>query len=159
MNSVWIVSANAGRAIFFLQEDTFESFEKERSIKKVGEMVNDKSSLHTYETETDRLGQHSASKSRHSVGAPTQPSGYEPNQTPAEHNSELFARKISQYLTEALDAGRFQRLALVASPEFLGVLRSTLDSRLTAIIDKEVNKDYTHYNLHELTNKLLTVAA
>jgi protein required for attachment to host cells len=100
------------------------------------------------------LGQHAASKSAHSVGAPTQPSGYEPNQTPAEHGAELFARNISRFLLHGYQDGHFQRLALIASPEFLGVLRSVLDPRLLDVVTNEINKDYTRCNSRELSAHL-----
>lgn len=153
MTNLWIVTANAGCAQFFSQQDPASPLEK------VGEIVNDKSSLHTSETETDRLGQHSASKSQHSVGAPTQPSGYQPNQTPAEHNTELFARNISRFLLHGYQDGHFQRIVLMASPEFLGVLRAVLDTRLMAVVTTEINKDYTRCSPQELSAHLQARAA
>jgi protein required for attachment to host cells len=148
MSALWIVTANAGCAHFFLQSDP------SAALEEVGELVNSKASLHTYDTESDRLGQHAASKSAHSVGAPTQPSGYEPNQTPAEHGAELFARNISRFLLHGYQDGHFQRLALIASPEFLGVLRSVLDPRLLDVVTNEINKDYTRCNSRELSAHL-----
>lgn len=148
MSALWIVTANAGYAHFFLQSDP------SAALEEVGELVNGKASLHTSDTESDRLGQHAASKSAHSVGAPTQPSGYEPNQTPAEHGAELFARNISRFLLHGYQDGHFQRLALIASPEFLGVLRSVLDPRLLDVVTNEINKDYTRCNSRELSAHL-----
>lgn len=152
MSSLWIVTANAGSAHFFAQKDASSPLEK------VGDLGNGKSSLHAVDTESDRLGQHAASKSAHSVGAPTQPSGYEPHQTPAEHNSELFAREVSAYLLQGLQDGKFQRLTIVASPEFLGVLRGILDHRLVAVISNEINKDYTRCSPQELSQHLKAAA-
>jgi protein required for attachment to host cells len=152
MSALWIVTANAGYAHFYLQSDP------SAPLEEVGELVNGKSSLHTAETESDRLGQHAASKSTHSVGAPTQPSGYEPNQTPAEHSSEVFARNISRYLLHGYQDGHFQRLALIASPEFLGLLRSVLDPRLVDVVINEINKDYTRCSPRELSAHLQTAA-
>src|SRR4051794_38841371 len=119
MDATWIVSANAGRARFFAQEDA-------RRLTEVNDMVNTAARLRAADTETDDLGQRAASKSRHSVGAPTQPSGYEPNQTPVEHQTENFARNVNNFLLQAYQDGRFRQLILTASPEFLGVLREQL---------------------------------
>ena len=152
MSALWIVTANAGYAHFYLQSDP------SAPLEEVGELVNGKSSLHTSETESDRLGQHAASNSAHSVGAPTQPSGYEPNQTPAEHNAEVFARNISRFLLHGYQDGHFQRLALIASPEFLGVLRSVLDKRLVEVVVNEINKDYTRCSPRELSAHLQAAA-
>jgi len=152
MSALWIVTANAGYAHFFLQSDP------SGPLEEVSELVNEKSSLHASETESDRLGQHAASKSTHGVGAPTQPSGYEPNQTPAKHSAEVFARNISRFLLHGYQEGRFQRLALIASPEFLGVLRSVLDPRLIEVVTSEINKDYTRCSLRELSVHLQAAA-
>lgn len=152
MSALWIVTANAGCAHFFLQSSP------SASLEEVGELVNQKSSVHTSDTESDRLGQHAASKSMHGVGAPTQPNGYEPNQTPAEHNAEVFARNISRFLLHGYQDGHFQRLALIASPEFLGVLRSVLDSRLMTIVINEIDKDYTQCSSGELSKRLQAAA-
>lgn len=152
MNTFWIVTANAGFAQIFSREVA------SAPLEKVWEMTNGKSSLHTADTESDRLGQHAASKSKHSVGAPTQPSGYQPNQTPAQHGTEVFARDISRFLLHGYQDGHFQRIVLMASPEFLGVLRSVLDSRLLDVVTTEINKDYTRCSPQELSAHLQAAA-
>src|SRR4051795_10838161 len=131
MQATWIVAANAGRARFFSQANAADPFEE------IHDMVNTPARLRTGETETDALGQRAASKSRHSVGAPTQPSGYEPNQSPAEHQTENFARDVAHYIAKAHQDGRFRQLVLAASPEFLGVLRKSLNPKLHATVSAE----------------------
>jgi protein required for attachment to host cells len=152
MSTLWIVTANASCAHFFAQRSPTSTLEQ------VGDLGNEKSSQHTADTETDRLGQHAASKSSHNTGAATQPSGYEPHQTPAEHNAELFARNICRFLLHGYQDGHFQRLALIASPEFLGVLRAVLDPRLTEVVINEINKDYTRCSPSELSQHLQAAA-
>ena len=144
MSNLWIVTANASCAHFFSQSAA------SAPLEKVGDLGNDKSSLQTADTESDRLGQHAASKSVHNVGAPTQPSGYQPHQTPAEHNAEIFARSVCQYLLDGYQDGRFEKLVLIASPEFLGVLRALIDKPLSKIVVTEINKDYTRCGPKEL---------
>lgn len=153
MNTLWIVTANAGEAHIFCQEKPLAP------VEKIDELLNDKASSHTSDTESDRIGQHAASKSEHSVGAPRQPSGYQPNQTPAQHHTELFARHVCRVLLHGYQDGRFQQLALIASPEFLGVLRSLLDPRLRAVVNVEINKDYTQCSANELIERLQAQAA
>lgn len=137
MDVTCIVTANSGRARFFSQ------VRPKARLDEINDMVNAAARLRTAETESDALGQHAASKSRHSVGAPTQGSGYEPNQSPAEHQSEIFARNVADYLLRAHQDGRFNRLVLAASPEFLGMLRKQLDPKVLAAVSLEINKDYT----------------
>ncbi len=153
MPTTWIVSANAGRARFFSQP------RPNARLQEVTDMVNTAARLRTAETETDELGQHAASKSIHGVGAPTQGSGYEPNHTPAEHQTEIFARSIADYLLRALQDGRFQRLVLAASPEFLGTLRKLLDPKVADAIGLEINKDYTQVPIDKLPGQIEAHAA
>jgi protein required for attachment to host cells len=148
MDTICIVTANAGRARFFSQA------RPNARLDEISDMVNPAARLRTTETETDALGQHSASKSRHSVGAPTQPSGYEPNQSPAEHQTEIFARSVADYLLEAHREGRYNQLILAASPEFLGVLRKQLDAKVLAAIKLEINKDYTQLPENKLREQI-----
>lgn len=117
-------------------------------------MANDAVRLRTSETETDDIGLRSASKSPHSVSAPRPQSGYEPPQTPAEHQTEIFARDVADYLLKAYQEGRYRQLCLTASPEFLGMLRKLLDPRIASAISLEVNKDYTQSNAIQLREKI-----
>src|SRR4051812_5709902 len=144
MESTWIVTANAGRARIFSEEQSGAPLEE------INDMVNTAVRLRTVETETDQLGQRAASKSRHSVGAPTQPSGYEPNQSPAEHQTELFARNLAGFLLQSYQEGRFGQLVLIASPEFLGVLRKLLHQKIESAVTLEINKDYTQFDAKQL---------
>jgi protein required for attachment to host cells len=148
MAATWILSANAGRARFFSQEKSSEP------LQEVNDMTNSTVRLRTSETERDDIGLRSASNSQHSVGAPTPQSGYEPNQTPAEHQTELFARDVAGFLQQAYQEGRFEQLILVASPEFLGILRKLLDPRVQSAVSREINKDYTQSNTKQLREQL-----
>ena len=144
MDATWIVSANAGRARIFSRTNS------SAALEEINDMVNTAARLRTVETETDDIGLRSASKSRHSVGAATPQSGYQPNQTPAEHQTELFARNVDDFLLQGYQEGRFQQIVLAASPEFLGVLRKLLDQRLASVVSLEINKDYTQFSGEQL---------
>lgn len=148
MDATCILAANAGRARFFLRQRA------NARPEEINDMVNAQARLRTAETETDSLGQRAASKSIHSVGQPTQPSGYQPNQSPAEHQTELFARDVAEELLRLQSQGRFGKLILIASPEFLGVLRKLLDPKLLAAVSLEINKDYTQANADKLAEHI-----
>ncbi|HTF94523.1 MAG TPA: host attachment protein [Cellvibrio sp.] len=144
MESTWIVTANAGNAHFYSVTNTNPPLEQKNSL------VNPYASLQTVDTESDKLGLHAASKSKHSTGQPTQPSGYQPNQSPAEHHAELFARSVAGFLLRSHQQGLFNRLILTASPEFLGVLRQVMDAGVRAVIANEIAKDYTRFQGKDL---------
>jgi protein required for attachment to host cells len=162
MPTTWIISANAGRARFFSESDP------SGPLQEIEDMVNSAAQLRTVDTETDRLGPTSASNSSHNIGhaggaaagmshnakagAPNKQ--YEPNQTPAERATEMFAKDVSNYLLKAQQEGRFQQLVISASPEFLGTLRLNLDPHLKSMVKSEFNKDYTHSNAQQLREQL-----
>jgi protein required for attachment to host cells len=81
-------------------------------------------------------------------------SQYEPQQTPDERAAESFAKEISAYLLQARQAGRFDKLALVAAPKFLGELRKNLDPQLEPLVSLEINKDYTHSSGQQLRDQM-----
>lgn len=160
MQTTWIISANSGRARFFSESDPAEP------LQEIEDMVNEAARLRDADIETDRLGPTSASGSSHNIGAnegvgfahnakagaPNKQ--YQPAQTPEQHETEKFARDISNYLLDAHRDGRFQQLVISASPQFLGALRTYLDPQIKPLIKLEVNKDYTHSSAQELREQL-----
>jgi protein required for attachment to host cells len=144
MDSTWIVSANAGRARIFAQSRGNDALEE------INDMVNTTARERVNATETDEMGQRSAGKSRHGAGAPSQGNGYQQHQTPPQHQEELFARDVAHFLIQAHNEGRFRELCLVASPEFLGVLRKQVHGKLGDAIRLEINHDYTRASADEL---------
>ncbi len=148
MEATWIVVANAGRARLFSR------LGYARRLSEIGDMVNTAVRLRTQDTEADELGQRSASKSRQGTGAATQPSDYEPHPSPAEYQTEGFARSLANHLRDARQQGRYAHLVLMAAPEFLGVLRKQLDPNVSGRIAAEIAKDYTHCTPVEILDHL-----
>src|SRR5690606_7201022 len=120
--------------------------------QEINSLSNPTASSQTVDTETDRLGQRSATKSKHSVVQPTQRSGYESNQSPAEHQAEMFACNVASILLPRHQQGMLTKSRLTASPEFLGTLRGLIDASVQAAIIAEVDKDYTHFRGKELVD-------
>jgi protein required for attachment to host cells len=148
MTATWIVSANSGRArVFSMTSAT-------APLQEINDMVNSAARLRTGATESDELGQRSAGKSAHSVGAAAPTSGYQPNQSPAEHQTELFARSIANFLLHNYLEGRFNSLHLIAGPEFLGVLRNQLNTGLASAVDLAIDKDYTRLSGDQLREQI-----
>jgi protein required for attachment to host cells len=149
MPATWIVSANASRARIFAQGSATAP------LDEVLDLVNEASRLRDTDLETDSpVGSRAASDSRHNVGAPTTPSSYEPKQTAKKHEMELFAREVAAEVVRAHNEKRFEKLCLVASPEFLGMLRKLIEPRLHDALALEINKDYTQSTAQELREQI-----
>ena len=160
MQTTWIITANASKARFFADSDPAQP------LQEIEDMVNSAVRLRVLETESDKFGPTAAGKSGHNIGG-TQGVGlahnvgvgapnktYQPAHTPAEQEAEQFVKDISKYLMKAHQEGRFTRLVISASPQFLGALRSFLDPHIKALIAQEFNKDYTHVSAHQLREQL-----
>lgn len=148
METTWIVTADAGRARIF------EESSAAQPLAEVEDMVNTATRMRTSEKYTDRLGPTSAGQSIHNTGGATPNKQYEPAQTPEERESESFAKYISGFLLKGRQEGRFQKLALIADPKFLGVLRVFLDPQLKPLVNLEINKDYTHSSPQQLREQI-----
>jgi len=150
MDATWIVSANASRARIFAQAAS------SANLEEVEDMINSGARLRTAESESDRIGPTSASKSMHNGGGATPNKAYEPHQTPVEHQTELFARNIAEFLLKGQQQGRYRKLCMVASPQFLGVLRQQLNANVASAVSLEINKDYTQASPAELQAHIKT---
>jgi protein required for attachment to host cells len=145
MGTTWIVSANASRARFYSQANLTTPLEE------INDMVNESSRQRMLDTtESDKIGPLAATGSMHNVGGTTPNKLYEPPQSPVKHEAELFARDIAGYLLKGYQDGRFEKLVLVVSPQFLGMLRKLLDPQLESAVSLEIDKDYTLARADEL---------
>ena len=67
---------------------------------------------------------------------------------------DSFARQIDNQLLAMLDQGKFEKLALVAGPRFLGRLRSHLNQRVAERLVYELDKNLLHCKAEELKTHL-----
>lgn len=148
MDTTWIVSADTGRARIFSATDA------NAPLLEVLDLVNPAARTRTSEEYTDRLGPTAAGQSVHNTGGALPNKQYEPQQTPEEREEQMFARDICGQLLKAKQEGRFNRLALVAAPRFLGVLRMQLDPQLKQMVSFEIDKDYAHSSGQQLRDQI-----
>jgi protein required for attachment to host cells len=73
---------------------------------------------------------------------------------PKKHEAVLFAGRV----VERLEAGRvrheFDKLAIVAAPEFLGLLRDKLTPPLRALVLHEIDKNVSRLDPKEIRSRL-----
>jgi len=148
MPTTLIVCANASRARIFTQRSLKDPLEE------VADLVNPAAREREGDIVTDGLGQRAAGKSRHSMGQPHTGSSWQPRMSPQQHEAELFAQDVVAEVDKARNEGRCDKLCLVASPEFLGVLRRKMATRLGAMAATEIGKDYTHDSPQQLRERL-----
>ena len=148
MDTTWIVSADTGRARIFSESDA------NSPLQEVEDLVNSAARMRTSEQLTDNLDPFAGGKSAHNTGGALPSSQYEPQQTLEAREEQIFARDICAMLLKAKQEGRYDRLALVAAPKFLGALRAQLDPQLKQFVSVEIDKDYSHSNGQQLREQI-----
>lgn len=141
MASIWILCANGGRARIL------EAESPTASLVEVAALVNPSARVKERELTSDRPG-----RTFDSVGAGRHAKASEVE--PKQEEEIRFAKLLADRLEQGRVTQAFDRLALVASPEFLGYLRASLDEPLESIVALEIDKDYTSLKPEELRARL-----
>lgn len=97
----------------------------------------------------------STERGRMSDGGSGQRSAMEHSTDPHEHEKEVFARELSQYLDRNING--VDRLVVAAAPKFLGELRQKISGRVRDKIDGVLDKDLTKIPEKELPKHLSAV--
>jgi protein required for attachment to host cells len=149
MKTTWIVSADTGRARIFAQPGP------NSPLEEIETMANPDARRPTSDDVSDRIGPFAGGQSSHATGGALPSSQYEPRQTLEAHEEEQFSRFICASLLKAKQEGRFDELALVAAPRFLGALRAQLDPQLKQLVSYEIDKDYSHSDGRKLQEQIV----
>jgi protein required for attachment to host cells len=140
MNKIWVVAAESSRARLFSAPSL------QGSLTEMDGMTHPESRLHTRELITDHLGRTNDSHgARHNIGT-----DYDPKQ----HEAELFAKEIASRVEEGRIAGKFSGLVLIASPEFLGMLRAALTDTTRQKIVKSIHKNLVLADLDSIRKNM-----
>ena len=142
MSKTWVVVADTSRARIFQADKPVGP------LSEVDTLVHTESRLHEQELTTDRRpGRNSNGNggTGHSMGHETDPKRQE---------GIRFAKHVSQYLDEAHNDRRFERLYVVAAPAFLGDLRHSLAKPVAGAINGEVAKNVTRLSASDIRQHL-----
>lgn len=127
--SYWILVANSSFA------QIFEVAKRGVELKEVHRIDFPEGRERSGEILSDRAG-----RTFQSMGDGTRSAlGTEIN--PHLHEQQVFAHKIGEYLQKAQAKHAFEKLAIIAPPQFLGLLRNVLPERVTRSVIQEVHKE------------------
>ena len=134
MANTWIIAADSSRA------RVLQVAGRERLVE-VEDMVNPGGRMDDRELTTDA----------HPRFRGTSGPGSDRQETSAqEHETELFAKRLGDYLDKARTDHRYDELVVVAPPKFLGLLRKKLGKEVEKLVVDEVPKDLSWFNAREL---------
>lgn len=137
--AILIVVANATLARFF----SAAPLNANAALIEPEDKVHPSSRLHGRDLETDSPSRvfDSQGSGRHAVEPPTDIK---------EQQAEAFALELSNYLEEMRSANRYDKLYVMASPHFLGLLRGHFRQGVTDLLAETVDKDLTRHSVEEI---------
>jgi protein required for attachment to host cells len=138
MTKTWVMVANASQARFF------SSTGPQRGLQLIKEMAHPESREKTSNLVSDRSG--SRSGTGHGV--------FIQATNPKHHEAELFAQELSRELEHGLEAKAYDRLILVASAPFVGLVNNHLPGQVRSRLSESIGKDYTRLPERDLTEEL-----
>ena len=134
MATTWIVTADSSRA------RVLQVAGRERLVE-IETLLNPNGRLDDRELTTDAYP-----RFRGTAGP-----GSDREETSAqEHATELFAKRVGDYLDKARTERRYDKLVIVAPPKFLGTLRGKLGKETAKLVVDELPKDLSWLNEREL---------
>src|SRR6267142_3895962 len=150
MTTTWIFAADSSRARILQVTD------REKQLAEIEDLLNPEGRVHDRELLADghpRFSGHGGvgKPAAHSTGGP----GSDREEMSAtEHFTELFAKRLSDYLDKARTAHRYDRLHLIAPPKFLGQLRKELGKEVQKLVTEELPKDLSWLDARDIARHL-----
>lgn len=140
-NIQWVLVANSSEAKLFsgqflgsdLQE--IQSFSHPESRNKGSDLV------------TDKMGSFQGNNG-------TAHGAYVETTEPKEVEASRFAHELAQMLEDGRTTNKFKELIIMASPQFLGLIKNACNDALQKCVLHFVDKDYTKIQIPDLIGKL-----
>ena len=79
--------------------------------------------------------------------------------TPHDHESEVFALRLAEMLEQGRNQNEYDQLVLIAEPRFLGKIQAALTRPTAAKVVKIIDKGIANLNEHELAQRLTVLIA
>ncbi len=136
MSVTWIMVANASQAKLFANHGP------KQGLRFIKELVHPASREKTSNLVSDRSG------SGPGHGAFIQATD------PKHHEAELFAQEVSRELEHGRQENAYDRLILVASAPFMGLVNNRLPGQVRSKVSESIDKDYTRLPVKDLAGQL-----
>jgi protein required for attachment to host cells len=141
MPATWVLVADQSAARIF------DASSPTGALEEIESYAHAEGRAHARELKTDQPG-----RAFDSMGAGRH--GMEPKVLPKEQEAIAFARFLNAHLEDARAKNRVERLILVAPPEFLGHLRSTMDKDTRKIVKSDHALNVVRLRPEEIRGRL-----
>ena len=138
MPITWIMVANASQAKLFANHGP------NKGLQFIKELVHPESREKTSNLVSDRSGSHTGT----GHGAFVQATD------PKHHEAERFAQEVTRELDDGRLNNAYDRLILVASSPFMGLVNSRLPELVRSRLSETIDKDYTRLPVKDLAGHL-----
>jgi protein required for attachment to host cells len=138
MQTTWIVAADSSRARIFEAQGTGKNFHE------IQDFVNEAGREHYQDLRTDAKGRY------YGKGERNQAHTAEPEVDAVRHETELFAKKVCEYLDKGRVEQRYDELFIIAFPKFVGLLRENLSKEAQQRIKREITKDISWFDAKDI---------
>jgi len=137
--TTWIVAADSSRARIF------EVAARERRLLEIEDFLNPEGRLSERELISDAHPRLHGSTGQNSAREET---------SAAEHQIDLFSKKLGKFLDKARNDHRYEELYIVAPPRFLGLIRRDLSKEVGKLVKDELPKDISWLNARDIERYL-----
>jgi protein required for attachment to host cells len=140
MPNTWVVVADSGSARIFTADTPLDRLTEKEDYAHSEARVSESKLV------SDRQGRTKDSQGRrHAFSAET---------SPREAEARAFARLLAGRLQTARTRGDLERLLLIAAPEFLGLLRASLDDETRKRVQSELPLNLVSLTAQEIRARL-----
>ncbi len=140
MTITWILVANASSAFLYTNRGPKQGLEKIRAYEHAAS--REKAS----DLVSDRPGHYKSAGNGHGA--------YIPPTDPKQNEAQQFALQLTRELEQGRNSNEFQRLILVAPPQFMGLINGNTGSALKGMVSDHFEKDYTKVDEKTLAGHL-----
>lgn len=140
MTITWILVANASSAVVLRNDGPKKGLVRVKALEHAASREKGSDLV------TDRPG--------HTLSRGNGRGAYVPAKTPKEIEADRFALELARELDHGRRSNAYQRLILVASPHFMGLVNHHLDPHVTQLVSASIEKDYTRLDEKELAGHL-----
>ncbi|MDX2503873.1 MAG: host attachment protein [Gammaproteobacteria bacterium] len=142
MNTTWVLIANGSEARLFEKQNN------PLHLSLIKQFSHPQSRDKGLDLATDRAGHFNGDTSKAAHGS------FNEATSPKQYELERFAQILSNELDAARNENRYNKLILVSSPHFHGLLNKHMNGNVTKMVAKHIEKDYTELKAEELLERI-----
>jgi protein required for attachment to host cells len=146
MTTQWNVVADVTEARVYQRKDGLDA-QPQTGPELIEDLLHPEGHLRNQDLKTDRPG-------RSSSDASSQQQGFAQRPAAGDVERERFAEEVGRFLERSHQARRFDELALVAPPKFLGDLRRHLGKGAHQAVIAELPQGLMHERVEDVVEKV-----